>query len=254
MSTFSRAIARTPATTFANGLTTADLGRPEHARMLDQHAAYVDSLTALGVDVVVLEPLDEFPDAHFVEDAAVVVAELAVITRPGAPARRGEELAIEGALAPHRAIHRIEAPGTLDGGDVLEVGGHFFIGLSERTNAEGADQLARILAGAGYPSSNVPVGAGLHLKSSVNALGERRLILTEALAASRHFEGFDLVVTPREEDYACNVVLVNGTVLMAAGFPQVNAQLAELGLPVVELDMSESCKMDGGLTCLSLRF
>lgn len=254
MSAFSRAIARTPASTFADGLTTAELGRPDHGRMLEQHAAYVDALTKLGLDVVVLEPLEQFPDAHFVEDAAIVVPELCVVTRPGAKERRGEELAIEAALAPHRAIHRIVAPGTLDGGDVLDVGGHFFIGLSQRTNVEGADQLARILAGAEYTSSTVPVGAGLHLKSSVNELGGRRLILTEDLAAAGHFEGYELVVTPCEEQDACNALFVNGTVLMAAGFPRVHSQLAELGLPIVQLDMSESCKMDGGLTCLSLRF
>ncbi len=254
MTTFSRAIVRTPATTFADGLTTAKLGRPDHGRMLEQHAAYTEALTSLELAVDVLEPLEQHPDAHFVEDAAVVVPELAVIARPGAQQRQDEARAIEPALARWRAIHRIDAPGTLDGGDVLQVGGHFFIGVSQRTNGAGAEQLAQILAGAGYTSSKVPVGVGLHLKSSVNELGDRRLLLTEEFAASGHFEGYDLSIVPHDEEYACNVVFVNGTVLMAGGFPRVRAQLDGLGLAIVELDTSEARKMDGGLTCLSLRF
>jgi dimethylargininase len=254
MSSFTQAIARTPAATFAAGLTTAKLDRPDHARMLEQHTAYLDALRALGLGVQVLEPLEEYPDAHFVEDAAIVTPELAVITRPGAPERRGEEVTIETALAPHRKVERIRAPGTVDGGDILEAAGHFFIGLSQRTNVEGAKQLTRILTEAGYSASSVPVGAGLHLKSSVNELGGRRLILTEELSACGAFDDYDIVIVSREEDYACNVLFVNGTILMAAGFPRARAKLEELGSPIVELDMSEARKMDGGLTCLSLRF
>lgn len=254
MSAITRAIVRTPAPTIADGLTTAGLGRPDHRRMLEQHAAYVGALVALGIEVETLEPLADFPDAHFVEDVALVLPELAVITRPGATQRRGEAAAIEAALAHHRPLRRIEAPATLDGGDVLDAGGHFFIGLSRRTDERGAEQLASILAEAGYGSTTVPVAAGLHLKSGVSWIGGRRLIVTAELALTGRFADRELTVVDRDDEYACNVVFVNGTVVMPAGFPRVRARLAELGLPTVELDASETRKMDGGLTCLSLRF
>jgi len=221
--------------------------------MLAQHAAYVEALESLGLEIHTLDALEEFPDAHFVEDTAVVTAELAVITRPGAAERRGEEASIEAALAGYRPIRRIEAPGAVDGGDVLEIDGHFFIGLSQRTNEAGADQLGRALEGVGATWSTVPVGDGLHFKSSVNELGGRRLIMCEAFEQMDAFAEYDRVVVPRDEEYAANSLWVNGTILIAAGFPRTRERIEDLGLPIIELEMSEARKMDGGLTCLSLR-
>jgi dimethylargininase len=251
---FSRAIVRAPGPDFARGLTTADLGPPSYPLLLAQHAAYVAALRGLGLDVEVLEPLPGFPDAYFVEDPAVVTRDAAVICRPGAPSRRGEEAALEPALARFRPIERLGPPATLDGGDVLEAGGRWFIGLSERTNEAGALSLGALLAARGRAWTAVAVGAGLHLKSSVNSLGGRALVLTEALAGHPAFADYDRIVLDAGDDSAANTLWINGTLLVPAGFPRARRKIEALGRPVLELDVSEVRKMDGGLTCMSLRF
>ncbi|HZX94285.1 MAG TPA: arginine deiminase family protein [Myxococcales bacterium] len=248
-----RAIVRTPGPDFAAGITTADLGPPDFALMRAQHAAYVDALRNLGLAVEVLDPLPGFPDAYFVEDVAVVVPELAVVTRPGAEARRGEAEAIVAPLARHRPLARLEAPATLDGGDVLVAGRTVLIGLSARTNEEGARQLARLLEPHGYQSVFAPVVGGLHLKSSVNWLGGETLLVSGRFAGRPELGEYRQIRVDETEEAACNVLLVNGTLLAPAGFPRTRRQLREAGLPVVELDVSETRKMDGGLTCMSLR-
>lgn len=251
---FSRAIVRTPGPDFGLGLTTADLGPPSYPLILGQHAAYVAALRGLGLDVTVLDPAPGFPDAYFVEDPAVVIPEAAVISNPGAPSRRGEGDTLEPVLARFRPIERFAPPATLDGGDVLEAGGRYFIGVSDRTNADGARALGRILEAHGRAWTVVPVGAGLHLKSSANSLGGRALVLTEALAREAAFGGFDRIVLDPGDEYAANTLWINGRLLMPAGFPRARRKIEALGLPVRELDVSEVRKMDGGLTCLSLRF
>jgi len=251
---FSRALVRVPGRDAGDGLTTAGLGRPDLSRLLAQHAAYVEALHSLGLEVNVLPASPGYPDAYFVEDTAVVTPEVAVIARPGALSRRGEVLAIEPALAAHKPIVRIESPGTLDGGDVLFAGGRFFIGLTDRTNESGAGQLGRIVEAHGRPWTAVPVGEGLHLKSSLNTLGGMALAITSAFSAREEFRGYELIVLDPGEEYAANVLWINGTLLIPAGFPRAREKYKRLGLPIVELDMSEMRKMDGGLTCLSLRF
>ena len=252
---FTHAILRTPGENFAAGLTTSThLGAADYQLMLAQHAAYADTLRNLGLHVDVLPQAPEFPDAHFVEDVAVVTKEVAVITRPGALARRGEEVSMKPALAAYKNVRCIEAPGTLDGGDVLLVGKRFFVGQSERTNKEGARQLADIVGEFGYTVTTVSVGAGLHFKSGVNFIGGNTLLTIPDFAKCPEIADFDLLVTPEGEDYAANTLYVNGTLITPSGFPGVRSILDGLGLPVVELDMSETRKMDGGLTCLSLRF
>ncbi len=251
---YTRAITRRPGADFGSGITTQRLGPPDHAAMLRQHAAYVAALSDLGLEVEVLPPLPGHPDAYFVEDAAVVTPSLAVITRPGAEARRGEVPTVEAALARHRRIARIEPPGTLDGGDVLIAGGRAFIGLSGRTNEDGAAQLGRLLERDGLAWEAVPVEAGLHLKSGVNWLGEDRLLVTGAFAEAPAFRGWRTVVVAPGEEYAANTLWINGRLLTPAGFPGTARKLAALGLGVVELEVGEARKMDGGLTCMSLRF
>ncbi|HZX65201.1 MAG TPA: arginine deiminase family protein, partial [Myxococcales bacterium] len=208
----SRAVLRRPGPDFAEGITTASLGAPDYSLLLAQHAAYADALRSLGLAVEVLDALPGFPDAYFVEDVAVVVPDLAVIARPGAPSRLGEEEGIDEVLAWHREIARIEAPGTLDGGDVLVADRHVFVGLSARTNREGAEQLARRLAPHGYRVTTVPVSSGLHLKSGVSWLGARTMLVTKEVA--RHFHEYRCIVA---EEAACNTVLVNDTLLVPSG-------------------------------------
>jgi len=251
---FTHAICRKPGTDAARGLTGAGLGAPDHGLLLRQHAACVEALRRLELEVDLLEPLPGFPDAYFVEDAALLFPELAVITRPGAPARRGEERAMAPVVARCRELARIEAPGTLEGGDVLVAGRRVLVGLSERSNAEGVAQLSGILAPYGYTVLPVPVGAGLHFKSSVNGLGGDTLLVTAAFADRPELAGFRRLVVDPAESYAANTLWINGSLVMAAGFPRTQALLEPLGLPIVTLDVSEIRKMDGGLTCLSLRY
>lgn len=252
---FSHALVRVPCENFASGLTTSSrLGAPDHGLMLRQHDAYVEALRGLGLTVITLPPEDAFPDAHFVEDVAVVTPEVAVITNPGAPARNGEQISVAPVLGRYKPLARIESPGFMDGGDVLLVDRHFFVGLSERTNAEGVRQFAEIVGAHGYTVDAVPVGKGLHFKSGVNHVGGKTLLVTPDFAGLDVLAGYDLLVTPEGEEYAANTLLMNEALITPAGFPGVRALIDGLGLRVIELDMSETQKMDGGLTCLSLRF
>lgn len=252
--TFSRAIVREPGPNCVDGLTTSTLGRPDYRLLLAQHQRYVNTLRELGLKVEVLPADPDFPDAYFVEDPAVVMPEVAVITMPGAPARQGEQQSIAQVLARYRPLAHIRPPGTVEGGDVLMVGRHVYIGLSERTNEAGAQQLGQILSDHGYEWSAVPVGPGLHLKSSVNIVGPDKLLLTQDFAYRPVFARYNHIVLDEDEAYASNTLLVNGHLIMPAGFPGVRARLEALAQPIFELDVSEVQKMDGGLTCMSLRF
>ncbi len=251
---FTHAITRKPGENFAQGLTSANLGPPSYALILEQHTAYLERLRSLGLEVVVLDPEPDYPDGYFVEDAAIVTPRLAVITRPGAASRRGEEITIQPVLARYLPTVQIQAPGTVDGGDVLMVGSHFFVGLSERTNPEGAAQLGRSLEEHGYTWVALPVGAGLHLKSSVNSIGGDTLLITPELADYDEFADYDRIILDADEAYAANTLWVNDTLLTPKGFPKTRRKLEVTGLEVIELDVSEVRKMDGGLTCMSLRF
>jgi dimethylargininase len=251
---FTQAITRKPGEDFAQGITTAGLGVPDYPLMLEQHAVYVSTLRLLELEVLELEPLPGFPDAYFVEDVAVVVPELAVVTNPGAKARKGEAHTIEPVLARYKEITHIQPPGTVDGGDVLMVGRRFFIGISERTNMEGAEQMGQILLRRGYTYSLVPVRAGLHLKSDVNYLGGEKLLVTEGFADNPIFDEYEKIVVEHLESYAVNTLWVNDKLITPSGFPGTLEKLWKMGFDVIELDVSEARKMDGGLTCMSLRF
>ncbi len=255
---FTRCIVRPPAETFALGLTTAQLGVPDHSLAVRQHEAYCYALKRCGLDVTRLPPEPEYPDSTFVEDTAILTERCAILTHPGASSREGEVASIRPTLASfYHRIHAITTPGTLDGGDICDADGHFFIGISARTNEEGARQLGELLVKEGYTASYVDVRnvpGILHLKSGIASLGDGHLLLIEALADHPAFEGYHRHIVPPEETYAANCIRVNETVLLAEGFPQVGNLVENLGLPVISLNMSEFEKMDGGLSCLSLRF
>lgn len=251
---FTHAITRMPGKNFADGLTTANLGTPSYDLILKQHQAYRQALLSLGLDVVVLPAEPAYPDAYFVEDPAIITPDIAVMTSSGAPSRQGEAATLEPILEYYRPVFHINPPGTVDGGDVLMVGNHLFIGISERTNPEGAAQLASRLAAAGHTSETIPVAGGLHLKSGVNYLGSETLLITKALANLPAFDRYDKIVMDEDESYAANTLWVNDVLLMPNGFPKTYASLAHLGMRIIELEVSEVQKMDGGLTCMSLRF
>ncbi|HUR93375.1 MAG TPA: hypothetical protein VMY76_02245 [Gemmatimonadales bacterium] len=228
------------------------------ARALEQHAAYCRALEGLGLSLVRLEADPSFPDGTFVEDAAIVTTRGAMLTRPGAASRAGEVAAIGVALGgSFPRMDAITAPGTVDGGDVCEAGSDFFIGLSERTNAEGAAQLAGWLEGHGFGATVIDIRSLpglLHLKTGISWLGERRLLATREIAGHEAFTAWDVVEVPAGEEYAANCVRVNDAVLLARGFPATAALLRGLGYVIVSLDVSEYRKMDGGLSCLSVRW
>jgi dimethylargininase len=255
---FQHAIVRAPGENFADGLTSADLGKPDFSKVMAQHAAYCDELQQCGLDVVRLDADLKYPDSTFVEDTAVLTANSAILTRPGASSRLGEIAGIREAVERfYSVIHAIEPPGTLDGGDICEAGSHFFLGISHRTNEEGARQLGEFLAAEGYTSSMIDIrsmSSILHLKSGISYLDNNNLVVMEELAGRAEFEGYNLVRVAMEESYACNCVLVNDRVLVPSGFPALSLALTGLGYKPLLLDMSEFRKMDGGLSCLSLRF
>jgi dimethylargininase len=255
---FTRAIVRPPAATFAHGITSSGLGPPDLPLALEQHEAYCRQLERLGVGLVRLGPDPDFPDSTFVEDAAVVTAGGAILTRPGAASRVGEVAAVGAALSRwFPAPPEIASPGTADGGDVCEAGDHFFIGLSRRTNEEGAAQLVEWLARLGIGSSLVDIRelrGLLHLKTGLSWLGERRILATEELADHEALSDWEVVRVPDGEEFAANCIAVNGTLLVPAGFPETRGLLGGLGFEIVPLDVSEYRKMDGGLTCLSIRW
>ncbi|SRR6266705_3019251 len=255
---FTRAIVRPPAPNFSKGLTTVFLGKPDYEAALRQHDAYCAALEHCGLTVTRLEPDERYPDSCFVEDAAILTGRGAVLTRPGAASRVGEIEGVRGALAQFfPSLREIGPPGTLDGGDVCEAGQHFFIGLSQRTNEEGARQLAKILAELGYTSNIVDIKGVddiLHLKSAVAYLGNNRLVVTETMAHRSEFAGYELVKVNRGDEYAANSVRVNEHVLVASGFESFEKKLRQLGYQTIALEMFEFQKMDGGLSCLSLRF
>lgn len=252
------ALVRPPSANFADGLTTGAFGPPRLGEALAQHASYCEALERAGLNLVRLEADSRYPDSTFVEDTAVLTDRVAVLTRPGAPSRQGEVAAVADALSAfYPSFQSIRAPGTLDGGDVCQADGRFFIGISQRTNEAGAEQLAELLAARGYESTLIDIRSMrglLHLKSGLAYLGDGRWALIPALEEHAAFAGCDLIRVEPAEAYAANCLRVNDTVLLAAGSPRIEASLERLGYSIVTLPMSEFRKMDGGLSCLSLRF
>src|SRR3954447_4392859 len=224
---FTRAIVRPPASTFADGITSSNLGRPDLSLALQQHESYCRALEGLGLTLDRLPPDPDFPDSTFVEDAAIVTDRGAILTRPGASSRAGEVQAIGAALGRwFPQLERITSPGTLDGGDVCEAGAHFFIGVSHRTNEEGAAQLAGWLEQRGFGSSLIDIreiSGMLHNKTGISWLGERRLLAWRGIAGHEAFRGWQVVEVPQDEEYAANCIRVNDTVLIAKGFPKTAA-------------------------------
>lgn len=252
---FTRAIVRRPGKTFTDGVTTANMGPPNLSRALQQHDAYIAALEYCGLAVTVLPADERYPDSTFIEDTAILTRHVAVITNPGAESRNGEKRITQPALNEfYPEVAKIEPPGTLDGGDVLLINNHLYIGLTTRTNAHGAQQLIEIMESNGYSGSTVALHSFLHLKTGIAWIGGQDLLAAGELIDHPAFDGFNIIPVSSGEIYAANCIRVNDRVMMPAGFPGVHKDLTRRSYPLIELEMSEFEKMDGGLSCLSLRF
>lgn len=258
MKKFNHVIVRRPCRAMVDGITSApELGKPDYELALKEHDAYIEALKQCDVDVTVLEADERYPDSCFVEDPALITRACAIITNPGAESRNGEKFEIVDAVRkffPEDRIEYIQAPGTLEGGDVMMVGDHFYVGRSARTNEEGIRQLTEILAKYGMTCSEVPLEKVLHLKTGVNYLENNNMLVSGEFVTKPDFAQYNKVEIPEEEAYAANCIWVNDTVIVPEGYPAVLAAVQSLGYKTLLVDTSEYRKLDGGLSCLSLRF
>jgi dimethylargininase len=221
-------------------------------RAREEHRRYEEALAAAGCRVERLAEEPGLPDSVFVEDAALVLEERAILTRPGAPSRRAERESLAPVLERYRRLERIEAPGTLDGGDVLRVGKRLWVGRSTRSNEEGRRRLAALTAPHGYRVEAVPVRGCLHLKSAVCAVAEKLLLLNPLWVDPEVFPGFEIVEVDPEEPFAANALKVGETLLHPAAHGRTRRRLEERGLEVLPVELSELAKAEGGVTCCSL--
>jgi len=249
------AIVRKPCPSIINGLTSVSLGKPDYQKALEQHAEYVEGLRKAGLNVKVLEADDLHPDSTFIEDVALCTSKFAVITNPGAESRRGETSGIRLVLQEfYNTIEEITHPGTLEAGDVMMTGKHFFIGISNRTNVHGAVQLIQNLEKHGMTGSIITLKKMLHLKSGASYLENNNMLVCGELEACKDLEKFNRIIVDPGESYAANSLWINGIVLVPAGFPETRRKIENAGYRTIILDVSEFRKLDGGLSCLSLRF
>ena len=252
---FTKAIVRTPAVSMINGLTSASLGQPDFNLALKQHAEYIQALESCGLEVICLEANSQYPDSTFVEDVALLTSKCAILTNPGALSRRGEVDGIRCTINTHfEQIEAIHSPGRLEAGDVMMVGSHFYIGLSARTNQEGADQLIAHLQKYGFSGSVVELSKVLHLKTGVAYLENNNLLACGEFLTHPDFATFNILPIDEQESYAANCIWVNDTILVPLGFPKTREAIRDAGYVTMEVDVSEFRKLDGGLSCLSLRF
>lgn len=253
---FTTTIVRKPGKSLINGITgNADFGIPDYAKAMEQHEAYIEALRKCRVQVEILEADEAYPDSCFVEDVAVMTGKFALVTNPGTSSRNGEIRGIIPVLEKYREkLESIEAPGTLEGGDVMMAGDHFYIGLSNRTNRKGAEQFISYLEKYGYSGSTVPVQGILHLKTGMSYLEENNLLITKTYEGDSTFDSYNKILIGDDDKYASNCIWLNGHVIVPAGYGHISSRIADLGYEVHEVEMSEYMKLDGGLSCLSLRF
>lgn len=252
---FKNAIVRKPCPNMVKGITEADLGKPDYHKALLQHARYVEVLRQLGLKIDVLEADNRFPDSVFVEDVAVCTPHCAVITNPGAPSRNKEIALIKDIIHKHyEQVEQIKSPGTLEGGDVMAIGSEYFIGLSGRTNEKGARQLIAILERYNLSGHIVELNEVLHLKTGVSYLENNNLLVSGEFKEKSIFDSFNKIEVPDDEAYGASCLWINGTVLVPAGFPKTKKKVEDAGYETIELAMTEFEKLDGGMSCLSLRF
>lgn len=252
---FKRSIVRTPGESIVDGLTTAESGLPDYEKALVQHAEYTRALEECGLEVLVLSADEQFPDSTFIEDVALLTRDCAIITNPGAPSRRGETKEIKEVLRDYYDnIEEVREPGTVEAGDIMQVGSHFYIGLSARTNAAGARQVIEYLSKYGMSGSVIKLQKVLHLKTGVACLGQNQLVACGEFLFKEEFRNYSILEIDADESQAANCIWVNDRVLIPKGYPKARKTIQNAGYVIKEVDVSEFQKLDGGLSCLSLRF
>jgi dimethylargininase len=251
----SKAIVRIPCKNFTNGLTTANLGLPDYDLALIQHKEYVEALRKCGLKVVVLDADEDYPDSTFVEDTALLTKHCAIITNLWASSRKGETIEIKTVLTEYFSnIETINDPGTVEAGDIMMVGDHYYIGLSQRTNINGAEQLIKILKIYGMTGSVVTLDKVLHLKSGVAYLENNNIAAAGEFLLKPEFRKFNIFKIDDDESYAANCIWINDNILLPKGFPKARKTIEKAYYDIIEVNVSEFQKLDGGLSCLSLRF
>lgn len=252
---FKYAITRKPSKSMIDGISEAELGLPDYENALRQHDDYINALKECGLVVTELPAVEEYPDSCFVEDVALMTPSCAILTNPGAQSRRGEVSHIEDAVRAHYdVVERITSPGYVEAGDIMMVGDQYYIGLSERTNQEGADQMIAILKKYGMSGSVVEMSEMLHLKTGLGYLEDNNLVACGEFLTKSEFQQYNLIEIDQADSYSANSVWINGTVLVPKGFESTVTAIGNLGYKIREVDVSEYQKLDGGLSCLSLRF
>ncbi len=252
---FTDAIVRTPCKNIINGITTSNEGEPDYIKAINQHKLYINALKSCGLEVTILPEKENYPDSTFVEDVALLTPNCAIITHPGAPSRQKETKSMKSVIIDfYDTVNLIKSPGTVDAGDILMVGDHYYIGLSKRTNSAGANQIIKILENNDLTGSTIPVKDMIHLKSGVAYLENNNLVVAGEFKNKSEFKNFNLIMIDDDESYAANCVWVNNYVFVAKGYPKTKKAIEQAGYETIELDVSEFRKLDGGLSCLSLRF
>jgi len=252
---FTHAIVRQPAKSIIRGLRAVDIGSPDYDQMISDHKDYVDALISAGVAVINLNALDKFPDGQFVEDTALCLPKAVILMRPGAPSRLGEVNEIAPKLRElFEDVYEIDNPGHIEGGDILVTGKEILVGRSARTDENGVRQLSEIVIPLGYVIREVFTPPEiLHFKTDCSLLGPDEILSTRRLQASGCFEGYRVINVADGEEAAANAIRVNDYVLMPDGFPQTKAVLEDHGYKVKVINNTECAKLDGGMSCLSLR-
>jgi dimethylargininase len=252
---FHKAIVRTPGKSIVKGLTSTKMGKPDYILALAQHHEYVKALQYCGLEVIILPPDEHYPDSTFVEDTALLTPHCAILTNPGAESRKGEVALIRATISDYyNSVETINPPGTVEAGDIMMVGEDFYIGLSGRTNEEGANQMVRILQRYGMNGIKISLNETLHLKTGLSYLENNYLLITEGFLNESKFKQFKQLKVRSEEAYSANSVWINDRVLVPEGYPNTKALIESTGCETIVIDTSEFRKIDGGLSCLSLRF
>jgi len=254
--TFSHALCRRPAKSITNGLRAEDNGDPDHDLFEQHHQQYVQALEATGANVTVLDAIEAYPDSVFIEDAALCLAGTAIALRPGAKSRFGETAALMPVLQRNfKKVISLPGDGYVDGGDILVTENEVLIGLSQRTNKQGYEHLSTIVSELGFTARKINTPPNiLHFKTDCGLLDSNTIFSTQALSCTGCFSDYDVIVAPDDESAAANLIRFNDTVMISDGYPKTKQVLEQAGYKIICLPNSEAAKVDGGLSCMSLRF